>query len=300
MSNLVKYCTHPNCLEQVYYRGRQYGLCKRHYQEKTASDDRLNRVLVEKYMVRRFTPEEISELVSKPISWVRDVVEDIRRENEQWLEKDGLGRLNMVVNDLLRNSRDRQNELWVAAANDPSQAVRALKALKDEDQHQMEVLQSLGYLPKSAEKLDMHHSFESAVLDLDRADALDPNVIDIQADEIPLAEFELPMERLLDASIRESDLESERYRESLVQREDAPVPSGPKEVLRKPPVGEDEEDEEGPAEAVADSDDDLQRDSEEEAGGEANPPADSEREAGWDIDPRGGLPVHKEHPTPSD
>lgn len=294
MAEILPVCRMPGCAEPVHYRARKEGLCKYHHAEQKDREERVAMVLVEKYLVRQFTEPEIAELVDKPVSWVKETVAKIRAENAIWVQAVGQDRLRMVMNDLLRNSRDRQNELWVSVANDPKQRVRALKALREEDQFVIQQLQGLGYLPKTADQINVHSTVESIVLNMDLADERGKTlVIDAIDDEldIPVEESTtIPMELLLDASVREEDLTGDRF---AYGRANAALPSGSQKVLRESPLDRDEGRGKKATSAEPSTASDLQRDPEEAPRKEAGKATNLKGPSGWSLDPDGGVAVHE-------
>lgn len=298
MSDLVPICRLPGCAEKVYFKGRKDMLCKNHWMEDRDRQDRVAAVLVEKYLVRQFSEEEIAELVGRDVYWVKSQIQKIRAENAEWLQATGADRMRLVINELVRNSKDRQNELWITVANDSRSRVKALKELRAEDKFAVELLQGLGYLPKAAEQVAIHHSVESILLSMDTETERAKNDIVVEGDvldEIPVLDLDVDMELLYDAAVSEKDLKDHR---SANRRADAALPSGSEKVLRKPFVDQLKVYGEIAAASVSCPAVDLQRDPAKEKGQEAGPPADPKSPPGWSIHPDGGVPVHQGRPLP--
>lgn len=290
MNSILPICKQPGCAEPVYSKGRKESLCKIHFTQDRDRKERINTVLVEKYLVRQFSKEEIAELVNQPLAWVDLKIREIRNENALWVQASGQDRLQLVVNDLLRNSKDRQNELWVSVANNDKDRVRALKALKDEDEYQVSLMQTLGYLPKTADQLVVHSSVESLVLNMDRNDMRGTSeIIDVEAEEIPVRELGISMELLYNAAVRDEDIEAYR---TASRRATETVQAGPEEILRESFVDQLKDYGTHLASTLARSTANLQRDSEEKKSKETDPPFNTKSPAGWSLDPDGGLPVH--------
>lgn len=140
------------------------GRCKAHRQRGSQARGSAAEVLqrrrkVERYLIRRYSPSEIQALLKVDGDDVslRTVFRDLEALRSQRGKRLAyVKELREAVGEMLALYRERQRELWqLFHARGTSDAVQAscIRQLREEDAQILAVLQSLGQLPKEADRL---------------------------------------------------------------------------------------------------------------------------------------------------
>lgn len=106
---------------------------------------------------QKYTPEEAAELTGLPISDVYSYWEDIKSSCDAWLQATSKDRVEAIVDELKKGHDTRINELYTVfhSAGDQKVKVSALAQIQKEEEHFVKQMQSLGWLPKISEKLEV-------------------------------------------------------------------------------------------------------------------------------------------------
>lgn len=168
-------CKEKGCVEEASVGA----YCQPHYIILKQKDKDIQKRQIERAFSQGFSLVEISELTHLPITQVYDMVEEIKAEITPWLQADISERAHMIMNELIKRSEIRKNELWVTAQTNDKEKVKALIQHQKEDEFLAGMMQSLGLLPKAAQKVSIQMTaMEAAVLANDK----EGRIIDIETD----------------------------------------------------------------------------------------------------------------------
>jgi transposase len=134
------------------------GPCRDHREQASRARGSASAVLqrrrqVERYVLRRVSPAEISTLLQVSLRTVYRDLQALRRQRGKRLAP--ARELKEAVEDMVSLYHERQRALWLQLSEERNGAVRLgiLRALREEDAQILEVLQSLGQLPKEADRV---------------------------------------------------------------------------------------------------------------------------------------------------